>query len=61
MIRGAKANEITLVGAIFLIAIGIFFIANAHSDTTGIMFVTGIIMVLVGIISLVTILMRMNK
>lgn len=61
MNKSAKAKEITLFGAIFLIIIGIIFLSQSGADKTGIVLWMGIIFLLVGIIALIAILVKLFK
>ncbi len=51
-----KAKELTLGGTILLIIIGIIFLSQSGSDSTGTIFWMGLIFLIVGIVGLVSIL-----
>lgn len=57
----AKTKEITLVGSILLIIIGIIFLGASSSDPSGIIFWIGIIFLIAGIVSFITILIKLFK
>jgi len=59
--KQAKAKDITLVGAIILIILGIIFLSQSSSDSTGIIFWFGLIFLFVGIITLIAIFIKMFK
>jgi len=61
MNKKGKVKEITLGGAIILLVLGIVFLSQAASDSTGVVFWLGIVFLLVGIISLVAILISYFK
>jgi uncharacterized membrane protein HdeD (DUF308 family) len=61
MNKQAKAREITLGGAIILIVMGIVFLSQSASDSTGVVFWLGIVFLFVGIISLIAILISYFK
>jgi uncharacterized membrane protein HdeD (DUF308 family) len=59
--KQAKAKEITLIGAILLIIIGIIFLTQSGNDPSGITTWIGIIFLFVGIIALVAMLIKLFK
>ena len=59
--KQAKAKDINLVGAIILIILGIIFLSQSSSDSTGIIFWFGLIFLFVGIITLIAIFIKMFK
>lgn len=61
MNKTGKAKEITLIGAIFLVVIGIIFLSSSSSDSTGVTFWIGIIFLVVGILSVIAILIKIFK
>lgn len=61
MNKQGRGKEVTLIGAIFLIIVGIVFLGSSGSDPTGIMFWIGIIFLFVGIVSLIASLMKLFK
>jgi len=56
-----KAQEITIGGAIILIVLGIIFLSQSGSDSTGIIGWMGIVFLIVGIIGIIALLIKLFK